>query len=43
MHEFSRCMGVELLENLHKKSLEMKEVYEKQFYNKYGESEELKN
>jgi hypothetical protein len=29
MHEFDRCIGVELLENLHLKSLELKEVYER--------------
>lgn len=28
MYDFERCIGVELLENLHKKSVEMKEVYE---------------
>ncbi len=28
MHEFDRCIGVELLENLYKKSLEMQDVYD---------------
>jgi hypothetical protein len=28
MHEFDRCIGVELLENLFKKSVEMKSMYD---------------
>lgn len=35
MHEFDKCMGVELLENLHKTSLQIKEVYENEFVRKY--------
>lgn len=28
MHDFEECIGVELLENLHKKSLELKQLYD---------------
>jgi hypothetical protein len=31
MHEFDRCIGIELLDSLHQKSLEMKKVYDTQF------------
>jgi len=30
MHEFDKCLGVELLDGLYEKSVEMKNLYDKQ-------------
>ena len=36
LHEFDKCIGVELLDSLYKKSVEMKKSYEEEFV--YGEN-----
>jgi len=36
MHEFEKCIGVELLENLHNTSEKMKQAFNTEFVEKYN-------
>ena len=42
IHQFDRCIGIELLENLHKIAKEMKHVYEDTFVPQLGKDKEYK-